>query len=56
MLSPRDEETMPTQNKVEKGKKRAEEKESSNSELLSLLTEMREEMKIRDDQLKEELR
>ena len=32
------------------------EEESSNSELFSLLTEMREEMKRRDEQFREELR
>ena len=41
MLSPSVEEIMPTQNRVERGKRRAEEQESSNSELFSLLTEMR---------------
>ena len=52
MLSPIADETIYAQNIVEKGKRIAEEQESSNSELFSLLTEMRE----RDEQLKEELR
>ena len=56
MLSPSVEETMPTQNRVERYKRRVEEQESSNSDLFSPLTEMREEMKRRDEQLKEELR
>ena len=52
VLSPSIEEKVPTQNRVERGK----EQESNNSELFSLLTEMREEMKRRDEQLQEELR
>ena len=48
MHSPRAEETMLAQNIAERGKGRAEEQESSNSELLSLLKEMRAEMKRRD--------
>ena len=49
MLSPRDEEEMPAHNRAKREKKRAEEQESSASELLSLLTEMREDMKRRDE-------
>ena len=56
MLSSRAEETISAHNRAEKRKRRTEEQESSNSELFSLLTEMREEMKRRDEQLKEELR
>ena len=56
MLSPREEEEMSSHNKVERGKKRAEEQESNASELLSLLIEMREKMQRRDEQLREELR
>ena len=40
----------------EKGKRRVEAKENYNTEMLSLLKEMREELKQRDEQLKEELR
>ena len=47
---------VPTQNRAERGKRRAKKQESSNSELFSLLIEIREEMKMRDEQLKEELR
>ena len=43
MLSPSVEETVPAQDRVEGGKRREKEQESSNSELFSLLTEMREE-------------
>ena len=39
-----------------RGKRRAEVQESSNSELLSLLTEMKKEMRRRDEQLRDELR
>ena len=39
-----------------KGKKRAEAEDSSSFELLVLMKEMREEMRIRDEQLREELR
>ena len=53
MLSPKAEETMPAQNIAERGKERAEDQESDNSKLLSLLTKMREEMKRRDKQLQE---
>ena len=56
MLSPRAEETMHAQNIAERRKRRAEEQESSNSELFSLLTAMREEMKRRNELFKEELR
>ena len=45
MLSPKAEETLPAQNRVEIGKRRVEEQESNSSKLLSLLIEMREEMK-----------
>ena len=38
------------------GKQRAEAEESSSFELLVLMREMKEEMRIRDEQLKEELR
>ena len=56
MLSPNTKETLPTQNIAKIGKRRAEEQESSCSELFSLLTEMREEMKRRNEQFMEELR
>ena len=57
MLSPRDEEEMPAHNRVEREeKKRAKEQESNASELLSLLTEMRKDLKRRDEQFREELR
>ena len=49
MLSPSAEETLPTQNKAKKGKMRVEEQESNTFELLSLLTEMRDEIKRRDE-------
>ena len=52
MLSPNAEETLPTHNKVERGKRIVEEKDSSNSKLFSLLTEMMR----RDEQFREELR
>ena len=45
MLSPKAEEIMLAQNRAGRGKKRAEEKESNNYELLYLLIEMRVEMK-----------
>ena len=38
MLSPSAKETVPTHNKVERGKRRAEEQKSINYELFSLLT------------------
>ena len=44
MFFPSVEETLPVQNKIERGKSRVEEQESSNYELLSLLIEMRAEM------------
>ena len=44
MLSPSAEETVSTHNIAERGKRRAKEQESSNYELFSLLTEMKEEM------------
>ena len=56
MLSPKVKETVPVHNRAERGERRAEEQESSNSELFSLLTEMREEMKRRDEKFREELR
>ena len=37
MLSPSVEETLPAQNRVERGKRRVEEQESSNFEMFSLL-------------------
>ena len=52
MLSPNAEETLPTQNRAARGKIRIKEQESSNSELFSLLTDMRGDMKRRDDQLR----
>ena len=55
MLSPVGEEEMAAQNRAERGQKRGEEQESKASELLSLLTDMREYMKRRDEQFKEEL-
>ena len=56
MLSPNAKEIVPTQNIAERGKRRAKEQENNNSEPFSLLTEMREEMKRRDEHNKEELR
>ena len=57
MLSPKaEEETMFAHNKAKRGKKRAEEQESNASELLFLLTEMRKDLKKRDEQFREELR
>ena len=50
------EEEIPAHNRAERGPKRAEEKESSAFELLSLLTQMREYMKIMDELFREELR
>ena len=50
------EEMVPTYNRAKRGKRIVEKQKRNNSELFSLLTEMREEMKIRDEQLKEELR
>ena len=57
MLSHRaEEDTMHAQSKAERGNKTSEEQKSSTSRLFSLLTEMREEMKGRDEQFREELR
>ena len=57
MLSPRaEEDTTPAQSRAERGSRTAEGQESSTSGLFSLLTEMREEMKMRDEQFREELR
>ena len=53
MLSPKEEEEIPTHNRAEKGKKRIEEQESSASKLLSLITEMREDMKRKDKHINE---
>ena len=50
------EEEMLARYRVEKGKNRVEEQESIAVELLSLLTEMREDMKRIDEQFREELR
>ena len=52
VLFPRDEEEMPAHNKAERGKKGAEEQKNNEYELLSLLTEMREDQKRRDEQLR----
>ena len=56
MISPSAEETLPTKNREEIGKTRAKEQDSNTFELFSLLTEIREKMKRRDEQFKEELR
>ena len=56
MLSPNAKEIVSAQDKAERGKRIEEELESSNSELLSLLTKVREKLKRRDEQLNEELR
>ena len=56
MLSRNAEETLPAQNKEERGKRRVEEQESNTSKIYSLLTKMREEMKRRDEQFREEPR
>ena len=48
--------TTPLVRTKNRGKERAEAKESSSSELLVLMKEMREEMRIKDEQLREELR
>ena len=51
------EETIPALVRVEeRGKRRAEVQENNNYEPLSLLTEMRDEMRIRDEHFREELR
>ena len=52
MISSSAKETVPAQNIAKRGKRIAEEQESNNFELFSLLTEMREEMKRRDEQLR----
>ena len=57
VLSPKaEEDIMTAQNKAERGIRTIEKQESNTSALFSLLTEMREEMKRRDQQFKEELR
>ena len=57
MLSRRaEEDMMPTQNIAEIGNIIAQEQESNTSGMFSLLTEMRKEMKRRDEQFREELR
>ena len=56
MLFPSAEGTLLAQNIAERGKRRSKEQETTTSELFSLLTDMREEMKRRNEQLKEELR
>ena len=57
MLSPKDEKyTIPAQSRAERGNRTAEEQESSTVTLFSLLIEMREEMKRRDEHFREELR
>ena len=49
MLSSSAKEIVPAQNIAKRGKRIAEEQESNNFELFSLLTEMREEMKRKDE-------
>ena len=57
MLSLNAKETIPALVRVEeRGKRRAKVQESNNSKLLSLLIEMRDEMRRRDEQFREELR
>ena len=56
MLSSNAEETLPAQDKAERGNKRVEEQESSTSESFSFVIKMREEIKRRDEQFREELR
>ena len=57
MLTPTIDQGESTQNKAdERGKQRAENDESSHSELLTLMREMKNKMKERDEQLREELR
>ena len=51
-----EEDTMLAQSIAKRGSRTAEGEESSTSGLFSLLTEMREEMKRRDEQFREELR
>ena len=50
------EDTLPTQSRAERGSMTAEGQESSTSGILSLLIEMREEIKRRDEQFREEIR
>ena len=57
MLSPKaEEDTIPTQSITERGSRTSEGQESSTVAMFSLLIEMREEMKRRDEQFREELR
>ena len=57
MLSPNTDQGTSTQTRAkERGKQRAGIKESSTSKLLVILKEMKEEMRERDGQLREELR
>ena len=56
MLSPIAEEIVPAHNRAGRGRRREEKQDSSNSELFSLPTEMRKEIKKRDEWFKEELR
>ena len=50
------EDTMPAHSREERGSRTAKGQESITSGLFSLLIEMREEMKRRDEQFREELR
>ena len=56
MLSPNAKETIPALVRVEERGKRRAKQESNNSKLLSLLIKMRDEMRRRDEQFREELR
>ena len=57
MFSPRaEEDTMSSQSKVERWSRIIERQESSTSGMFSLLIEMREEMKRKDEQFREEVR
>ena len=57
LLSPTTEEATPAQRRGEiRGKERAEEQENNIFELLTLIKEIRDEMRGRDEQLREELR
>ena len=57
MLSSRaEEDTIPAQKRAERGSRTVEGQESSTEALLSLLIEIREELKKRDEQFREELR
>ena len=47
---------LPSMKQRGKGKRKATNEESSNSKLLTLLKEINEEMRERDEQIKEELR